>query len=300
MFFRNLKPYQLDEGWSYSAAALGDLLSAKPWTPCGSADAVSIGFIPSINEGEFVVSAGQQQLIALGIETRLIPGAVVRQAAAERAAALEQEQGYRPGRQQMREIREAAFAELLPRAFTRRSTIHAWIDPVGRWLGIDTSSHAKADMFIEHFKVALDELPLLPFKPALAPTSAMTGWLLADEAPGTFTIGTDSTFTAQGGATRAVKYDKSVDLSGEAKRQIEQGFKVTRLDLTWNDRISFSLTEDLLIKRLAFLDLLREQAVQDAEEGQAQYRAELAIMGGELSRMLTELMTALGGEGDAS
>ena len=36
----------------------------------------------------------------------------------------------------------------------------------------------------------------------------------------------------------------------------------TRLGLTWNDRISFVLTEKLLIKRVEFLDIDKDSAPQ--------------------------------------
>ena len=50
------------------------------------------------------------------------------------------------------------------------------------------------------------------------------------------------------------------------------------------------------VKRLAFLDLLKEEAEKSAEHADEQFDADFALMTGELSRFLPQLVTALGGE----
>ena len=70
----------------------------------------------------------------------------------------------------------------------------------------------------------------------------------------------------------------------------------TRLALTWDDRISFILSEKLEIKRLTFLDLLKEEAEKSAEHADEQFDADFALMTGELSRFLPQIVEALGGE----
>ena len=42
---------------------------------------------------------------------------------------IEEQQGYKPGRKQMKQIKEAVTDELLPRAFALRRHTFAWIDP---------------------------------------------------------------------------------------------------------------------------------------------------------------------------
>ena len=55
-----------------------------------------------------------------------------------------------------------------------------------------------------------------------------------------------------------------------------------------------------LSKRLAFLDLLKEEAEKGAEHADEQFDADFALMTGELSRLLPQLVAALGGEVDAA
>ena len=59
--------------------------------------------------------------------------------------------------------------------------------------------------------------------------------------------------------------------------------------------MSFVLTDNLDIKRIAALDVLREnQDFQAADEAE-QFEADFALMTGELARMLDDLTAALGG-----
>lgn len=300
MWFRNLKAYRLDEGWTYDTPALEALLQGACFQPCGASDLQSHGWVPPRGvEGEMVVSIGRQQLIALGTEQRLLPGSVVRQYMMARAEELEAKQGYKPGRGQMREIKEQVTAELLPRAFVRRRLTYVWVDPVGRWLGIDVSSTGKADEVIEQLKVALGALPLLPLRTALAPSTAMTEWLAEGDAPAGFTIDRDCELRSQAEEKATVRYARHALDAEEIRPHLAAGKKATRLAMTWDDKVSFVLTEDMHVKRLAFLDMLKEQAEQSAGDGGETFEADFAIMAGELGRFLPALVEALGGEAEA-
>lgn len=56
------------------------------------------------------------------------------------------------------------------------------------------------------------------------------------------------------------------------------------------------LTEKLEVKRLAFLDVLKEEAEKSAERADEQFDADFALMTGEIARFLPQLVEALGGE----
>jgi recombination associated protein RdgC len=74
---------------------------------------------------------------------------------------------------------------------------------------------------------------------------------------------------------------------------------VTRLAMTWNDRISFVLNDQLQIKRLAFLDILKEQAEGQGENDDERFDIDFTLMTGEVAQLLADLVTALGGEAAA-
>jgi recombination associated protein RdgC len=89
-------------------------------------------------------------------------------------------------------------------------------------------------------------------------------------------------------------------LEGEEIRQhIATGKIVTRLAMTWNDRISFVLNDQLQIKRLAFLDILKEQADGQGENEDERFDIDFTLMTGEVAQLLDDLVAALGGEAAA-
>jgi recombination associated protein RdgC len=222
----------------------------------------------------------------------------VRQYAQAKLIEIEAAQGYKPGRKQVREVVEQMEAELLPRAFAKRGLTYVWIDPVNRWLLVDASSSARADEVMEHLKLSLGELPVTLIKTQLAPSTAMTQWLAAGEAPGSFSIDRDCELRAAAEERAAVRYVRHNLDSDEVRAHIAGGKSATRLAITWNDRISFVLTEQLQIKKLAFLDLLKEDAERQAENADDLFAADFTLMCGELAQLLAHLIDVLGGEGE--
>jgi recombination associated protein RdgC len=128
----------------------------------------------------------------------------------------------------------------------------------------------------------------------------MADWLAAGEAPPGFTIDRDCELKAAGEEKAVVRYVRHTLEGDEVKAHLAAGKQPTRLALTWDDRISFVLTEKLEVKRLAFLDLLKEAAEQGVEHADEQFDADFALMSGELGRLLPQLVAALGGEADAA
>jgi recombination associated protein RdgC len=299
MWFRNLQIFRLTAGWEFSSEQLTEALQRGLFVGCGATERMARGWVPPRgNEGELVFVAGRQQLIALGVEQKLLPASVARQYAEAKLQQIEAAQGYKPGRKQAKEVREQVELELLPRAFVKRGLTYVWIDPINRWLLVDASSSARADEVIEQLKLSLNDLPLTLLKTQLAPGTAMTQWLAAGEAVGSFSIDRDCELQASAEERPAVRYVRHNLDSDEVRGHIANGKTATRLALTWNDKVSFVLTEQLQIKRLAFLDLLKEDAERQADNADDLFAANFSLMAGELAQLLAHLVEALGGEAE--
>lgn len=296
MWFRNLQLYRLPTPWAIDLASLEEQMARGPFVKCPSNQPLSRGWVSPRRDGALVFALDRQWLLALAVEQRLLPASVVIEEVRERAEAIEAQQGYAPGRKQLKELRERVTEELMPRAFTRRRSTFVWIDPQNGWLCVDASSPARAEEVIEHLRHCLDEFPLALLHTQVSPASAMADWLAGGDAPAGFTIDRDCELKASGDEKSAVRYVRHPLEGDEIKTHLASGKVPTRLALTWDDRISFVLTEKLEIKRLAFLDLLKEQAEKSAEHADEQFDADFALMTGELSRFLPQLVEALGGE----
>ena len=299
MWFRNLQIFRLGTDWAYGTEELAQALQTGIFRPCGAADRTAQGWVPPRGEdGELVFSVARQQLIALGVEQKLLPTSVVRQYAQAKLDQIEAAQGYKPGRKQRREVTDQVEAELLPRAFVKRGLTYVWIDPVNRWLLVDASSPTRADEVMAQLKLSLGELPLTLVKTRIAPATAMTQWLAAGEAPGSFSIDRDCELQAAAEERPAVRYVRHNLDSDEVRNHIAGGKSATRLALSWNDRVSFVLTEQMQVKKLAFLDLIKEDAERQSENADDLFAANFTLMCGELAQLLAHLVEALGGEGE--
>jgi recombination associated protein RdgC len=295
MWFKNLITYRL-KPTGLTSEILTAALEKHPLQEIGQTDVITRGWMPVHNGGPLVLSVAGHHLVCLGITSRQVPGSVVHEAALKKAAEIEAQQGFKPGRVQMREIKEAIIGELLPRAFPRTRRLFAWIDTTGGWLGIDAPGLALAEQMLDALRDTLDELPVAMIKTTLSTISAMTAWVASTEAPGNFTVDMDVRLVSVTDGGSAINYTATALDHEEIRTQLARGYLAERLALTWNDRVSFLLNDKLIIKRLGFLDTIKEQAERDAESAGTQAEADFALMSGELSQLVPALVEALGGE----
>lgn len=296
-FFRNALLFRLSAGWEADADSVNDRLARLAFAPGLAQQAQSLGWVPALEGEGLAHRVGQHWLLTLRAEKKLLPASVINQFTRERAAALEEEQGFKPGRKQMRELKERVTEELLPKAFSIFRDTRVWIDPVGRWVMVDTTAPARADEIIGLLKKSLDDLPLAPLKLAHSPAQAMTAWLLDAEVPGPFSIDDDSELKDSGETKAAVRYVRQQVDVDTVQRHLKEGKQCTRLALTWRDRVSFVLTETAALKRINMLDVVREGR-EGLDEGDARqvFDAEFALMTGEMGGLLADLLDVLGGE----
>jgi len=300
MWFKNLQIYRLTAPWTMTAEQLEASIASQAFAPCGNLDMQSQGWVaprPARNgEGPLVHVVNRQMLLQLDTEKKLLPTSVINQVSKARAAEFEEQQGFKPGRKQMKEIKEQVTDELLPRAFSIRRSTRVWIDPVNGWLVVDASAAAKADEVFKLLLKSLESLPFASLRTEQSPLAAMTDWLAADEAPAGFTVDQDTELRATGEGKATVRYVRHTLEPEDVRRHIASGKQCTRLAMTWSDRVSFVLTEALTIKRVAPLDVLKENADATLQNEDERFDTDFALMSGELAKLIGDLVQALGGE----
>jgi recombination associated protein RdgC len=296
MWFKNIFIYRLPADCAITADTLQEKLALKPLQPCSGLDKQSRGWVSCRGDDRLVYTANEQILFALGVEQKLLPVSIINRFAKERVADIEAQQGYKVGRRELKDIKEAVTEELLPKAFALLRTTYAWLDPVNGRLIIDAASIARAEELLEFLNKTLTDLPVKPLHTDLSPVSAMTDWLAGENPPAGFTIDRELELRATGESRATVRYANHALEGEEILAHIAAGKRATRLGLTWNSRISFILTEQLQIKRLDFLDIIKEESTALADSADEMFDLDFTLMSGELARMLTDLTEALGGE----
>lgn len=298
MWFKNLLPFRLDAEWTLSPGAFEEKLAARTLQPCTGLTAQTQGWVsPRENSAQLVFGHGRQMLFALGTETKLLPASVVKDAAKEKAADIERRMGFKPGKKQMRELREQITSELLPKAFAKRRVTRVWIDPQAGWLVVDSSSLKRGEEVMTVLRETLGECPIFPLQTAQSPMSCMTTWLSKGDAPGKFALDQDCELKSGGDDPAAVRFAKHGLEGDDVRRHVKDGKSVTKLGLTWNDRLRLVLADPGVVRRLRFEMIEQDRAENEPTGGNAeeQFDADFALMCGELGALLEDLLAALGG-----
>ena len=293
--FKNVIMYRIGPDWSATVAQIEEGLDAARFVECGASQEQSIGWTEPRGEahGPLVESIGGQLIMKLMIETRALPGSVITKKAKERVAHIEATTGRKPGKKETREIKEDIKLELMPLAFSKESSVWVWIDPEARLLVLDAGSQSRADEVVTMLVKCLSGLAVKLMDTKVSPTAAMSEWLTTQEPPAGFTVDRECELKAADESKAVVRYTRHPLDNDEVRGYVESGKLPTRLALTWDSRVSFMLTEGLQIKKLAFLDVVFEATSAGKADG---FDADVAIATGELSKLLPDLLEALGGE----
>lgn len=270
--------------------ALNGTLHVARFTECSASQEKSVGWVPPRGDEycAMVEIIDGQWLLKLMIETRTVPANVVRRKAQDQFDQIEATTGRKPGKKERREISEDVRLSLLPMAFSKQSSAQVWADPKAGFLYTDGG-----DEVITWLIKAVDGLALQLVNTQTSPAAAMAHWLATREAPVGFSVDRECELKAADESRAVVKYGRHALDTDEVAQHIAMGKIPTRLALTWQDRVSFVLTEGLQLKKIAFLEAALEMGNLDAADS---FDADAAIFTGELRNLIPDLLDALGGE----
>ena len=299
MWFKNLHIYRFLRPWALSPTDLEKHLKKSVFSPCGRMEMESHGWVsPFGRDSEvFVHAVHRCFMITLRKEEKILPASVVRDFVMEKIEDIETQQMRKVRKREKEDIREDVLKELIPRAFTRSTYQYAYIDAAHHWLLIDTANRKKAEEFISVLRQTLGSLPVVPPKVQEYPAQIMTHWLTQEQCPPDFEFA-DACELVDTSLEGAIVNCKRQDLlSEEIQAHLEAGKLVARLALKWNDRIGFVIDDDLIIRRLQFLDIVQSQAHEvEAETSEQRFDADFAIMTGEVAALVKRLFELFGGE----
>lgn len=280
MWFRNCQILQFAEPFKLPAEAMEAELRHKVFVPCGSTDALSMGWVSPTGDSAdpLAYSANGFVLVTLKIEEKLVPSRVIKDMLAEKIAEFEATTGLKVRRKDKEQWQDEIYHTLLPRAFSRITQISAYIDPVKSLLIVDAASPSKAEKLTEFLRKTLGSLKiqLLPLQDV--PT-LLTEWIARGRYPAEFVIedGCVLEDLANGGMIRC----QGEDLQSEDIKSLLRANQrsVVQIRLSWCDQIRFVLKQDLSICGLKFLDTMREQLNDvSAESAKQQFDAEFCLM----------------------
>lgn len=284
--------------------ALEEALQLACFVPCGATQPESSGWVAPRGKDSLVLAEriGGHLLMRLCTERRPVPSSAIKDAVDLRIEAYKKETGReRVGAKLKKEFKEDAVQELLPRAFTKRSSTLVWLDPVNKFLVVDSGSMTGADKVVTFLVEALSSIAgsrtgigVKPVQTQMSATACMSHWLSTREAPYRFTVDQDCELKMPDDQKSAVRYSRHSLEIDEVAQHIASGKLPTQLALTWNSRVSFMLNEAAQVKKIKLLDVVLEGSQEAGPDDS--FDTDAAIITGELSALLPDLLEALGGE----
>jgi recombination associated protein RdgC len=137
---------------------------------------------------------------------------------------------------------------------------------------------------------ALGSFPAVPLAPEEGPRVLMTDWLAHGNLPGGLVLGDECELRDPATATGAIARCRRQDLDAEeVKEHLRNGKQVFQLGLVFDDRISFVLGEDLVVRKLKFLDAVLDELGDSQQDAAAEMDARFALLTLELERLLIKL-----------
>ena len=294
MFFRNLTFFRFPTTHDFSR--LDELLPEAALKPVGPLELSSRGFISPFGRGEDLLShrIGDAIWLAVGGEDKILPGSVVNDLLAQKVAELEEREGRKLGGRARKRLKDDLLHELLPRAFVKSSRTDALLDLEHGFLAVDSSSRKSAEAVASEIRRALGSFPAIPPNAEVAPRSILTGWIAGEPLPEGLSLGEECELkdAMDGGAV--VRAQNQELLSDEIAKHLEAGKQVTKLALVLDDHVSFVLGEDLVVRKLKFLEGAVDQLEStERDDLRAELDARFALLSGEVRRLFLVLESAL-------
>ncbi|CAI1574923.1 Recombination-associated protein rdgC [Serratia proteamaculans] len=295
---KNALIYRLSRGVDLSG--MEEQLAAFAFTPCGSQDMAKTGWVAPIGDA-LVHTANGQRLLVVQREEKLLPREVIQTELNEKVAKLEAEQHRKLKKSEKDALKDEVLHSLLPRAFSKHHKTQIWINEGAGLIVVDAASAKRAEDALALLRKSLGSLPVVPLTMESPIELTVTEWVRSGQPPAGFTLQDEAELKAvleEGGIIRCKKQDLVGD---EIASNLQAGKLVTKLALSWQDRIDFVLSDDGTLKKLKFSDVLLEQNDDiDREDYAQRFDADFILLTGELSALITNLIAALGGEASSS
>lgn len=278
--------YELSEDIDFSESLRGEYLK-----PCPPHARLIYGWLPAFAD-ELVQEIAGAKLICLGKEERILPRAVIMRQLQEKIEQIEIQQNRQVKKQEKAQMMEDIEFDLLPKSFCLQKRLPAIIDTISHRIYVASGSANQSSQLLSLLKKSIPGISIDPLTPQVDMALRFASWIShPDTLPANFELANDCLLFSQSDEKKKINckgYEMPAD---EILTLIDQGLAAAEISLTWNDRIQFTLTQDLVLKRLKCLDYLNDdfQEIKQLDEDYQQQDAALTLLSGELRSLVDEL-----------
>ncbi|MFN3843888.1 MAG: recombination-associated protein RdgC [Rehaibacterium terrae] len=296
MFFRNLTFFRFPPSLAKALDELDARLEDCRLKPVGPLEMSSRGFVSPFGRDEPALThrVGDCIWLTVGGEDKILPAAVINDVVARKAAELEERDGRKLGGRARKRLKDEVLHELLPKAFVRPVRTNAYLDLEHGFIAVDTASRKQAEAVVSEVRHALGSFPALPLNAEVAPRAVLTGWIAGEALPDGLALGDECELKDGLDKGAVVRCQRQELVGDEIAKHLEAGKQCSKLALILDDHVGFVLGEDLIVRKLKFLDGAVESLENTERDSlHAEMDARFALMSGELKRLFATLEAAL-------
>lgn len=290
MWFKQIQLFQLTTPVSSSASALAERLEALAFKPCLPSMPSSIGWVAPIDEEGAPLTRGVNGclMICLQIEEKILPASVVTQALKDKIKKIEQDEGRRIRQKEKLSYKDEVTQTLLPRAFSKFTKIYAYIDTRNHWLLVNSTSAAKTELLVSLLKKSIGDG--IGSVDIIKPSAILTHWLKTQDYPQSFSIEKSCVLQDPNEQHRMIRCQQQDLFASSIQTLVKEGCETIQMALCWQDRLSFVLGDDFLIRslRLTEDDLLDIQ--EEIETKLQKFDADMIMMTEMVTGLITDLL----------
>lgn len=294
MWFKQIQYFHLKTKFPHQTEYINDALEALRFEPCLPSLPVSMGFIPPIDQidAPLMHAANGFMLICLQVEEKILPATVVRQALQERIKIIEHTQGRKVPYKEKQALQADIYATLLPRAFSRLKQLYAYVDTKRDCLILNAAHPKEIGYFLNSWKKVLPDHSLIA--PELKDLNyTLTDWLQNHSYPQIFAIEKACVLQDPSQQSRTIRCQQQ-NLSASAIQSfLTDGCQVKQLALTWQDRVTFNLNSEFLLRGLDFADKLQSSDAGDAQTKEQQFDIDFVLMTQAIAELMADLLAVL-------
>ena len=271
MWFKNIQVYKIDRKENLNVEKLEESMKEFEFTHCSEYDLFQTGWVQVLKtDSSLVQKVKNCYFISLRTEKKNIPSSVVKEELEKRKAKYSEENdGAKSSKTLNDEFKEAIILNLASKAFCSSSYLHAYIDLDRDMIVVDTGSTKAAEELLGLLRSTIGGLNVTLIEAKDDVSITLSQWISNNSHPKIFEIGMNAELKdVDGGGINVKKHDVEAD---EIRNHLKNGKHVVKLELIWQKRVQFSITNKFEIKAIKPLDIIKEDIDEELGESTDEY-----------------------------
>lgn len=291
MWFKQMQIVKLSSRFKHQASEIHQRLEAFAFQSCLPSMPSSMGWVSPLDDEDGPLTRGINGcfMIALQIEDKILPASVVNQTLKDKIKQIELNEARKVRQKEKMSFKDEVTQTLLTRAFTKFTTLYAYIDTRYQWLILNSISPAKTELFLSMFQKAFGEC--LEEMDIIKPSALLTHWLKTQDYPKEFSVGKACVLQDPEQQNRIVRCQQQDLFTSGVQTIFKEGFDVIQMELCWQDRIRFVLADDFSLRGVGLQEDDINEMKETYESKHERFDADLVLMSESYAGMIQDLLT---------